>query len=54
MIVVLTKLVRFMDFDGEWVILPTNTELYVDVQEGIALWGDLHFYISKDEYSCIN
>lgn len=54
MLVVLKKLIRFIDFNGKWVILPPATEVYVDASVNIACFGDHHFDLYPDEYHCLN
>ena len=35
-------------------MLPIDTTISVDVEDGIALWEDEHFDIFRDEYILLN
>jgi hypothetical protein len=50
----LIKTIKMQDLEKQWVIIPLDTEIYVDVIEGIAFYKDLHFYIERDEYITLN
>lgn len=51
MLCLTTKRIRFQDFDLNWVDIPADTQIYVDIAEAIAFYNDMHFAISKDEYT---
>ncbi len=51
---ILVKSIKFMNFNNQYVTLNEDTEVYVDVNEGIAFYDGIHFYIDKSEYSTMN
>lgn len=54
MLAVLSKEIKFKNFEGEWVVLTEGTDVYVDLEENIAFVNGIHFDIAKDEYTVIN
>lgn len=54
MLVVLSKDIRFKDFDDQWVLLKRGSEAYLDVENGVAYAQGYHFDILKHEFLVIN
>jgi hypothetical protein len=54
MLVILSKDIRFKNFDEEWVTLKEGTEAYVDIEESIAYAEGYHFDIIRSEFIVIN
>lgn len=53
MLVILIKTIEFVDFDDKQIVIPANTEVFIDTQEGIAFHNDYHFDIDSDEYAIL-
>ena len=51
---ILIKPIKMQDFDKQYITIPEDSEIYVDVIEGIAFYNGIHFYIDKSEYSTMN
>lgn len=51
---ILIKAISFRNFNNVLVQIAKDTEIYVDLQEGIAFYGGDHFYIERDEYITMN
>lgn len=48
---VITKFdISFTDFDKQKIFIPAGTEIFVDAEEGIGFYKDLHFTVEKSEY----
>lgn len=52
--VVLSKDIKFRNFENEWIVLKEGTDAYVDPEENIAYSEGYHFDINKSEYVVIN
>ena len=50
---VLRKKVSFTTFDGYTVLLPAGTEIFIDVEHGIANCEEYNFDIDETEYQVI-
>jgi hypothetical protein len=53
MLVILVKTIKFLNFDRKEIVIPADTEVYVDQTESIAYASGYHFDISRDEYTML-
>lgn len=51
--VILLFSVDVLGNEGEELTIPKGTEVYFDYKESIAFWNDIHFYLSRNEYSTL-
>lgn len=54
MLVLLVQDISVLAHMGEHIIIPANTQVFLDYKEGVAFWNNEHFYLEKHEFIFMN